>query len=209
MDLGLELQLPDAKKQKQTNTNPQNKVLQQIAKLSMNSALQVRALRAIVMETIMVEADCKVIQAGLAASRAFAEKAKTLDVKTRENDLGLPHIHVWNAALKTIMQDIQGEPAAKDIIDRYIQQNQGTTWQKVHENVRHFKIARCFDKDKKKIEISTTSASMAESVWQVMKKRLLSQPGARELRGQAPMGDQERQIQAWLEASGASSSMKD
>ena len=148
MDLGLELQLPDAKKQKQTNTNPQNKVLQQIAKLSMNSALQVRALRAVVMETIMVEADCKVIQAGLAASRAFAEKAKTLDVKTRENDLGLPHIRVWNAALKTIMQEIQGEPAAKDIVDRYILQNQGATWQKIHEHVRHPKIARSFDEDR-------------------------------------------------------------
>ena len=35
------------------------------------------------------------------------------------------------------------------------------------------------DKDKKKIEISITSASMAESVWQVMRKHLLSQPGAR------------------------------
>ena len=194
------------------------KLLATLAKLSLSNALQLRALRSILLEVHQVPTDNRYIQEATKATKAFAEAAKEMSAKDKEEQLGLPHIHVWNALLGVAMRSLEDRQKANQdptlqlqsslmALKEYASTYQELGWKAVHAEVKYARIQKNFKAELKRLEINIVDKSPSDEVWQIIREDLKRDKEVRELPGVAPAGDLERQLQRFLdEANGTTGS---
>jgi len=197
----MELGLQQTRKERQKSSWP-------LAKLSLSNALQLRALRSILLEVHQVPTENRYIQEAVKATKAFAEAAKEMSAKDKEEQLGLPHIHVWNALLGVAMrsledrQKVNQDPTLQSALvtlKEYAGKYQELGWKAVHAEVKYARVQKNFKAELRRLEINVVDQSPSDEVWGIIKKDLKRAKDVRELPRMAPAGDLERQLQRFLD----------
>ena len=179
------------------------KVVTSMAKLCLANSMQIRALRQIVMECIRIPTDCELVESSAMATKAYSDRVREMkdqgvsqeDIKNR---MGIPHVHIWNAMLKTLREKItDGTKAQK--IDGYIETLRPVGWKGIAKDVRYVRVAKTYQKEYKRLEISVRPSTMSAEVWCIMHEALLELKGAKDLEGMAPPRDLEHKLQDWLD----------
>ena len=184
------------------------KLLAVLAKLSLSNALQLQALRSILLVVHQVPTDDAYIQHAMQATKTYAEKARDMSSKEKEDVLGLPHIHVWNALLMVTMQRL--EEKIKDKKDgsfeemlaklkHYADTYQDKGWRAINQEVKYARVQKNYKADMKRLEINIREGTPSAQVWDVIRMDLCSFADVKELPGVAPAGDLERQLQRFLD----------
>ena len=188
------------------------KLLSTLAKLSLSNAMQIRALRSILLEVHQVPAANPYIQEAMQATKKYAEAAKEMSPKDKEERLGLPHIHVWNALLAVATRNLEQRAKEQDpshqeslaVLLEYASKYQEQGWKAIHHEVKYARVQKNFRPELKRLEINLMESSPSDKVWAIIKADLRRDQGVRELPGVAPAGDLERQLQRFLDdASGS------
>ena len=180
-----------------------DKIVTSMAKLCLANAMQVRALRQIVMECVRIPTDCEFVESSAMATKAYGDKVREMeDQGTSQEDIknkvGIPHVHIWNAMLKTLREKItDGTKAQK--IDTYIESIRPIGWKGIARDVRYVRVAKMYQKEYKRLEISVRPSTTAAEVWCIMHEALLELKGAKDLEGMAPPGDLEHKLQDRLD----------
>ena len=206
MDLGLSFagngtQGGDSKRRDVSSTSDKEitRVVSILTKLSLSSAQQARFLKAIVMDSFRLPAECDLIVKAKEATQAFATQAKTMHDKDR---LGLPHIHIWNAFLTVLKQHANDDTKGK--LDEYIATLGPLGWRALNEEVKHVRVRKNFDKQFVTVEIAIVRGSSPSAVYEIFRNYIKITKEAVELPETAPSGDLERKLQVWLDSIGSS-----
>jgi hypothetical protein len=167
-----------------------------VAKLCLANALSCRVLKSVVLDVMHVPIGHKAASSALEATRAYAVAHKPATPAVRAS-MGMPHHHAWEALLSWVQEDKPSAADSKTLADycEFVKKDPVKT---LTMQVRHVRIAKCFNKDMKKLEVNTQQDSRSYLVWQIMKAKLIS-AGCKELAGIAPPGDLERRIQKALD----------
>jgi hypothetical protein len=195
--------------------------MQIIAKLCLSSALQVRALRAIVIVPIKLATTNPLIIALFEARKKYSDSAQSLreggaDSDTVTQTLGHSHIWQFNAILQAIQSlTAAGQEKANTVIHTAIgafcaEFQQPALMSQLHKWVRHCHVSKMFTGSLKRLEITVCSRSQLlcseikttppDVLWDAhLMPFILRQLGGKEQAGQAPKGDLERQLQSWLD----------
>ena len=186
-----------------TGSKVDEKVVTSMAKLCLANSMQIRALKQTVMECARIPTDNDFVESSAMATKAYGDKVREIkdqgvsqeDVKNR---VGIPHVHIWNAMLKTLREKItDGTKAQK--IDSYIEALRPVGWKGLARDVRYVCVAKMYQKAHKRLEISVRPSTMSAEVWCIMHESLLELKGAKDLEGMAPPGDLEHKLQDWLD----------
>jgi len=207
MDLGLGLPQPGtadgSRKQRRTTEGgrEQQRILETLAKLSLSNALQVRVLRSVMIDVVRVKTDSKMVGMIRESTKKFADAHKALSAEERTDcKLGLIHIHAWNAMVGFYQKEIEGDAAASLELKQYMDQYSALGWRAVAKEVKHVQVAKAWDAQYKKLEVSTTHDTPSAKLWDKIKALILKDPACKELPGRAPPGDLERQLQTYLDS---------
>ena len=169
-------------------------LLDNVAKLSLASALSARVVRSIVLDGMQAPIAEPIISEMTTATKAYADAHRPATRKQRAK-MGMPHRHAWNAMLAQIVKEAlpQGAElkAIKDYSD-FVKQSPDPA-ALLTLQVRYERVCKCYDKTMKKLEVNCFPNSQSYILWQLIKLYLIT--GCRELPGVAPMGDLERRIQ--------------
>ena len=177
-----------------------------VVKLSLSSALQVRMLRAIMIDCYMIPTESKWFTLHKQATvdyNAMAERLRK-EGKAQEavkNQIGLPHLHAFNAHVKHY---VELKPQSAQEIQDYIKQ--WGSWQKVNKEIKHYRVTRTFHASNKRLEVSAPMIDRSPVqgsvtwMWGMIRQEILASPQTKEMQGIAPMGDLERQLQTWLDS---------
>jgi len=184
-----------------------------LGKLTLNNAQQSRMLRAILITCFRIESGNDVVSMMQEATRNFATKAKELRDSGMTSDavrteLASPAVHSFNALLQHTItaKDLDKNP--KIVAFRAYYNLKGV--QELARYVRHFKVAKMFDKKVIRIEVNLSEIAHPEDMpkgtpdprdlyLEFVLPHIQSLKGYCELPGVAPPGDLERQIQEWLD----------
>ena len=171
-----------------------------VAKLSLSNALGSRILKSIVLLTYLVPAECPFVTKAKEATQNYSTKAEAIAKDQRQQILGLPHAHVWNAmvlAASSVLKD-----AALARLNEYVEnvlKPQGL--QGILLQVKYARVNKCYDKSLRRIEVNFLAGSPAEAVWKDMETAVLSNPKAKKCEGLAPASSLERKIQKIIDSS--------
>ena len=181
-----------------------------IGKLSLNSAQQTRALKSILIDVFRVPTDFPMAAAMRAATKGFAEAAQRIvDPIARTERLGVPHVHAWNACVKTFKLALEASSAQADkdtlgMIAQYIDKKNKEGWKGVVSEVTYARVRKNFNKEFVRLEFNVRDATPSRPLYESMKKWINTWPSTSELPGVAPPGDLERKVQQWLVENGMS-----
>jgi len=182
--------------------------------LLLNVAMQTRILRSIVIECIQLPADNCFITEFKKTTGAWTTRVQGLqekEEKTRqqiEAEVGLCHCHGWNSLIKALMTHFQTHTlndklaSVKSYVDKI---NTIPTLQEkmtyLMTAVNYCRVAKTHDSKFKRLEIGFGMDESEERVIyrEFLKPTLLLQEKSRLLKGIAPPGDLERQIQKWID----------
>ena len=182
MDLGLAVSpssqpsQPNKRARSDKATLDMAKVLTLVTKLSLNSAQQMRAMRAILLDVYHVPAEHEVVTMGKAATQAFAEKAKGISPQEKDAQLGLPHVHLWNSILTVLKKHLAG-PEAENL-NKYLQDYQPKGWKAVAAEVTHIKISKCYDKSFMKLEVHVKESTPQQMCLRPLQALVLGPAGS-------------------------------
>lgn len=184
-------------------------IISTIAKLSLSTALSVRAIKSILLTCYMAAAAAPLVQAATAATGArhdMKEKLKADTSKTRqqkEDLLGYAHIHAWNGILKAALNTLKG--AAHENLKQYMMKHAALGWKATAKMVKYCRIAKTNSKNDKRLELNMVENSEAQNIWfTTVEKAWLVQERSHRLPNMAAPGDMERKIQEFLDKIGAS-----
>eukprot|EP00969_Alexandrium_andersonii_P333638 14745403-Alexandrium_andersonii.AAC.1 len=175
-------------------------VVKVLAKMSLQNAQNMRAVRSVVITTVNMPAAHEAIVGMKAATAAFMEKAKSYKGgEEKFKAIGCPHWHSWNALVKWAGEN--GKQDLKAHVAEYLQiaKDSGLGVHFYAEDVKLVRVAKAYAKDRAKLEVSMESGSKAAILWKLIQGELEAQEGCRVMRGTAPPGHFEDQLQQWLE----------
>ena len=179
------------------------KIVQILAKLCLSSALQVRTLKACVVEVMRVGASSPFVDKAMAAVQSYVQAAKTVEKEDVQDRIGLVHHHVFNSFMSTALEVLKEAPEGLEVkkyVDEMKAMERSAMWSKLQNEVRHCRIVKAFDKKYKKVEVYVVVGSQAEAVWKYVVVAMSKADKAyKPLCGIAPRGDLERKIRAFLE----------
>lgn len=181
-----------------------------IGKLSLNSAQQTRALKNILIDVFRVPTDFPMAAAMRAATKGFVEAAQRIvDPVARTERLGVPHVHAWNACIKTYKLALEASSAQADKdtlgeIVQYIGMKNKEGWKGVASEVTYARVRKNYNKDFVCLEFNVRDATASRPLYESMKKWINTLPDTSELPGVAPPGDLERKVQQWPVENGMS-----
>eukprot|EP00929_Paragymnodinium_shiwhaense_P091697 TRINITY_DN51604_c0_g1_i1.p2 TRINITY_DN51604_c0_g1~~TRINITY_DN51604_c0_g1_i1.p2 ORF type:complete len:226 (+),score=58.36 TRINITY_DN51604_c0_g1_i1:71-748(+) len=177
----------------------QQEMLLNIAKLTLRNSLAERTLKSACIDTLTVPSGHELIQTVSDATKNYTAVAKSI---TNEQDRllhGCPHLHAWQALvtyMRKVMVEKQSSVEKIDALVAYIGTIEDKKIKNLHlqNQVRHVKIAKCWNSSIKKIEVSTKPGSSADQAWSEM-KFFLAANGAMLRQGVAPRSGFERELQ--------------
>eukprot|EP00929_Paragymnodinium_shiwhaense_P084800 TRINITY_DN45389_c0_g2_i1.p2 TRINITY_DN45389_c0_g2~~TRINITY_DN45389_c0_g2_i1.p2 ORF type:complete len:233 (-),score=29.65 TRINITY_DN45389_c0_g2_i1:290-988(-) len=181
------------------------------AKLSLSNAQSSRATKAMLMDVMLMDTKLPLVTAMTAASKSYADQSNKVEPKDRVATLGLVHHHVWNAMLGHIKSVTQNIPELQDALTKYEETvaqlvSKGQTLTDIFLNqVRYVRLAKCFDQNRRRLEVYTVPGTEAHKLWHGLIRGYLAQQKGVSLRpGVAPPGDIELRCQELLEKMGES-----
>jgi len=175
-----------------------------LAKLSLSSAQQLRKISAAVMWCCQVDAKCELVVAAQAAYAEFVKMSKGLQDATpeqRDQQLGIPSVHMLNAVMGVALKSAELSEEKKKTLTDFQQTiaSSSDTKEVLAAHCPVFVIVAPFDKQKRKLEISMSME--LKVVWEASILPLLAnQKAFRMLRGTAPRGTMEREVQEFLDS---------
>ena len=167
-----------------------SKALHLIGKLSLKNALEVRELQAAVFHTFLTPKKSEYVQAALAATKDFADKAKRAKEGKCAMPPGEPHVHAWAAMLRVALEDPALSESDKQAIQ--VHRNNSTHADELSHAIFVCKLRKAFDRDTVKCFFSVHRD--AEPALQAVTKGLMAH-GAKQKLGQAPRAGLEREVQ--------------
>ena len=199
---------PAAKKREIQNTLQE--AVQNCAKLSLANAQATRALKATVFECIRMPVDSQWAAAHKEGTVGFMKLLEETKKTTKDADkirqiTSHPSVHGFNMLVKKYIE--QGAPHAQLLKDSAAH----WTSELVAEQVKHCKLCKMYGGKTVRLEIAVPLAlTMVTSqpptaacpawAWVVVRESMLKTPNHVVMRGQAPPGELERQLQTWLDA---------
>ena len=180
------------------------KLVHLVAKLALSSALQVRLLRAIIIDCWRMPSADPAIQRGFSATKAFAKAAETVPREQKLAKLGLPHLQLWNAFLQVVKETLTAAPQREALL-KYIAEwgprvkDNAQGFREMAKEVRHFRLVTHYDKKTTRVEAQISPASMSHVVYTDIIVPYMKNQGGEEMEGIAPRGDLERRIQEALD----------
>ena len=145
------------------------------------------------------------------------------------DELGAPHLHVFNAAISSTIQQLKKIIEEKKLKDEdlvtaaaHLEKinaivatidklpDMSTRWTTIASEIKHARVRKAFDKKHSKLEIRIEDKTGMGQLWTIVKWVLQkSDKNFKVLQGVAPAGALERQVQAWLTERGCSSATQD
>ena len=110
--------------------------------------------------------------------------------------VGKPHGHAWIAMLEMLLQQNSVTTAEREAVQKHVQDYCGSP-ATVATVVHVCRVKKCFDQSKMKVRIAV-SENVRGGYKSVLENRL-HEKGGKTLRGQAPKGGLERDMQTYLE----------
>lgn len=183
-------------------------IVSMLIRLGLQTSQQVRVLRSIVLQVMMMAVDHELIQKVKAAHKRYVNAAqKFKDAEKKQAALSVPHLHSWNAMLayfKVAWADnAQLLAKLKEYTDGVAAQANNEPRKAMDifaQHVRSIKLMNAFDKAKTKLEISIIAGTPAVEIWKSMKEWMISKKVAKEMMGTAPPGHMEDVLQQYLDA---------
>ena len=188
-------------------TSREAKLLELTAKLALSSALKVRVLTSAVLENICLRTDGVAVASTKASMAAYIQQQNQNkdDKQAWEVRAGPAHVHLYNGLLKTFLEHPSPTEAEKSKVREALQGVSG--WQQIAEAVKVCRISRMYSSASKRLEVFVPYGGLESDqtipvarTWKPLRHWLLSLPGSRQMVGQPPAGDLERQIQQLLDA---------
>ena len=170
------------------------KIMSLLAKLGLKSALDVRELQAASLLTVMCEASSVYITCGRERNTLYVkrcEESKKNPVISRPK--GPLHTHVWSAFLKVAIGDDKTKPEVKTRLEAHRAAHNDPD--KLAEKIYVCLIKKAYDKQKAKVLFA--AAGDSQQLIEDMCECLCAN-GARVLRGIAPKGALERDLEQAL-----------
>ena len=185
-----------------STTKDQEKQMILLMKLGLSNALACRVLKSVTMYTYLMEAAQPAVVAGKAATVAYAKQVEGMDAKVKARDFGQPHIHLWNALVRTASA---AEGSWKAPLDAYVVELQALPSQparvkRLMEEVRYVRISKTYLRSHIKLEASFHHGTKSEEMWTHVAAYLVQVAKAEEKQGVAPPGEMEREIQKVLDS---------
>ena len=182
------------------------KIMAITAKLCLSSALQVRAIKSILIRVWMVPSDHPLVTEAMANTRKFAELSKQLTQDSKTSDqridfIGLPHEHVWNALITVLLADLEKKKEDLAVKEKivFIQEYCANMTQAGHRallrEVAYARVQKCYEREFRKLELNVAEGTPSHQVFSYLVDFLERTPNVVEKPGQAPPGDLERRLQ--------------
>lgn len=191
---------PEAKSKKDTDSVDRC-LLITMAKLSLSTKLDTRALRAVAMVTYILPLLSAAASAIKEATQAFATQHKAASTKERQ-EMGSPPLVAWNGLISFAATE---QPSKAQEFQAYSDRIRAApnTRELLYEEVKHLRLTKAFSKPSKDIKKLEASVVYGSASAQLFKDHvhpwLLSANDAEKKEGMAPMGDLERKLQVWLD----------
>ena len=186
------------------------KQLDLVTRLCLNNQQQIRLLRSVVIETILIKVDTPSAKAMFAATKSFSEQMSDMDKEIKETlPIGLGHHHRYNALLGIVKEAISKTASAsnsnadKDIKEFCTSMVAAgpAKFENLQKEIKAFNLTKAFDKATKKLEVAVVQGSKAAHIWESYLRPFIVQHEKAKVKvGQAPQGDLERRLQDILDA---------
>ena len=176
------------------------------AKLLLSLDLQVRGLRSILLDCVAIATSSMYIQKGSEATKKWNDAYNKLKEdgatpKAAKGQLGLPHVHLWNALLGTFKEratKAQNQPAVQQVTE-YLEQAQPLGVKGMASVVKFVRINKMYSSEHKRLEVNVKPDTIHEKMWHTIRADILTLPESNHLEGMAPPGDLTRKVQEWLD----------
>ena len=201
MNLGLDAPVPQAAKRQAVGMADKDmkQILAVVTKQTLANSEEVRMLKGCLYDVYRLPAQSDCVMNGLAATEAFATKAKEFTGSDdRLKTLGLPRIHLWNSMLGTLLKAYQHKPEQQQFIQEYVTTYEKKGWQAIHQEVHHLRLRKCYDKKYMKLEIRILPSTPSHKLYLLLQEYFATMSEAMRLEGTAPRGVLERKMQDWL-----------
>ena len=206
MDLGLQQEEGPPRQRRAVGRTAADDQLKQlvtvIAKLSLSNALRIRCLQSIVLQVLKVPTETQYIKAGMEATAQWTQQAKGLSQEPKEDTIGIPHVHLFNALIKVLKERKADHQPTQQAITDYVTQMQSGGWRAAHAQIPYCRIQRNYDKEFKRLEWNANAGTPSANIMALIVEDLKTVKGTKQLPGIPPAGDLERKIQTWLDEHG-------
>jgi len=187
-----------------------------LGKLALNSAMQVRIHKAIIIDCYKVLAASLWFTLHSEATKSFATAQSKLKEEGKSPQeikemIGMPSIHGFNSMVKHVMTLKIPEAAKLKTAVALWETQEG--WKTIAQHIRCCRFSKMFNAQDKRLEMSVPlemhtdideedhTALTPTWAWLIIKREMLKESSSHiQMEGVAPPGDMERKIQEWLDA---------
>jgi hypothetical protein len=186
-----------------------------ISKLVLNSAMQLRIHKAIIIDCYKIKAEGQWYTSHVEATRSFAVTQSQLKEQGQtpqqiKEAIGMPSVHGFNAMVKHLLT-LKIPEAAKVRTAVSLWQSQDG-WRTIAYHIKCCRMTKMYHATDKRLEISVpqephTVLDQPDDnmltptwVWLLIKREMMKEKDYIQMEGVAPSGDMERKIQEWLDA---------
>ncbi len=184
--------------------------LELLCKLTLSNTQAVRALKTIVMQTFKIPNESPFYVAYKKGTKKFNDLIEAASSPQQKAKVAPPMVYCWNEIVKYVIG--LGGNIAKAISESA----EGWTQEAVMDQIRHMQISKMYGGTHSRLEVACPGSIVLEraatmidpdatnlspeAVWIVIKDCLIKTEGTVVLRGRAPPGEMERQVQQLLDA---------
>jgi len=186
-----------------------------VSKLVLNSAMQVRIHKAIIIDCYKIKAESQWFVCHIEATKSFAVHQSQLKESGQnpaeiKEAIGMPSVHGFNAMVKHLLTLKFPEAARVRTAVALWGTQEG--WRTIAYHIKCCRMTKMFHATDKRLEISVpqepfTSLEQPDDnlltptwVWLLIKREMMKEKDHVQMEGVAPPGDMERKIQEWLDA---------
>lgn len=167
-----------------------------LTKLGLSHAQQMRTIRAILLDVIMMLEESEWMKDIVEAGQKYASLMPDSGRDAKIEKMVLIHHHAWNALITIALKQAQGEQAKK--IQDYISHIKIKGGIHGFQRVKTVMREKAWERGAVKLLVNVMPGTIDYDIWQIV-KGMLVKSGGRALPGKAPPGKMEELLQSMLE----------